>query len=81
MDIFLHTSEQEAEGTLRKIFKAVQKNQARITKRKLLVTRSKNAVTFPKGAYMSRRRPSHTHVAPALQVTLTTPEVLSCGRS
>ena len=49
MDIFLHTSEQEAEGTLRKIFKAVQKNQARITKRKLLVTRSKNAVTFPKG--------------------------------
>ncbi len=49
MDIFLHTStEQEAEETLRKIFKAVQKNQARnATKQKLLVTRSKNAVTFP----------------------------------
>ena len=35
----------------------------------------------PKRVYMPRRRPSHTHVAPALQVTLTTPEVLSCGRS
>ena len=47
MDIFLHCSEAEAEGILRKIYVAVQANQARITTRKLLVTRSKNAVSCP----------------------------------
>ena len=45
IDIFLNCSEAEAEGILRKIYTAVQANQARITTRKMLVTRSKNAVS------------------------------------
>ena len=46
IDIFLCVEEDKAEATLRRIYEAVQRNQRSATKRKLLVTRSKNCVTF-----------------------------------
>ncbi len=57
VDIFLRTPLENAEPTLIKIFEAVQRNQARISKRRLMVTRSKNAVTFYRVADQKVARP------------------------
>ena len=47
IDIFLRTPVDEAEGTLAKIYEAIQRNQASIAKKKrLMVTRSLNAISF-----------------------------------
>ena len=46
VDIFLRTSADEAEATLTRIFEAVQRNQGKIAKKRLMVTRSRNAISF-----------------------------------
>ena len=47
VDIFLRMPVDKAEDALSKIFEALQRSQARISKQKrIMVTRSKNAVTF-----------------------------------
>jgi len=47
IDVYLRTSTEEAEATLAKLHESVQKNQARLApKKRLLVTRSRNTVTF-----------------------------------
>ena len=67
LDVFLTVPPAEAEGTLRQIFAAVQKNQARSGGKKLLVTRTQNAVTM--------YRASGTNLcAPPVQVILQTYE-------
>ena len=62
IDIFLQVPVGEAENTLRQIFQAIQHNQARITKRRLMITRSKHAVTFYRVA-------AGTVTCPPIQVT------------
>ena len=46
VDIFLRMPVERAEDALSKIFEAVQRSQARIKSKRIMVTRSKNAVTF-----------------------------------
>ena len=47
IDIFLCMPEAEAEDAFRKIYDAVQRKQQKVAcKQKLMVTRSKNAITF-----------------------------------
>ncbi len=46
IDIFLRTPVDDAEGTLVKIYEAIQRNQASIAKKRLMATRSKNTVSF-----------------------------------
>ena len=53
MDIWLKCSIAEAEGKLKQIYEAVQRTNSR-NKRKLMVTRSKHAVTFYRVAELTR---------------------------
>jgi len=46
VDIFLKLKVEEAENTLIQIYEAIRINQQRTSKKRLLVTRSKHAVTF-----------------------------------
>ena len=46
IDIFLSMPTETAEKTLTLILEAVQRNQTQISKKRLMVTRSKNAITF-----------------------------------
>ena len=57
IDIFMQVPEKEGEKTLREIFKAVQRNQSKISKRKLMITRSRNAITFYRVAGAKLARP------------------------
>ena len=46
IDVFLSVPTEMAEKTLTLILEAVQRNQTQISKKRLMVTRSKNAITF-----------------------------------
>jgi len=77
IDIYLRTPVDEAEGTLVKIYEAIQRNQASIAKRKrLMVTRSLNAISFYRVSGQSallppvqvRPTPPSSYIARALAI-------------
>ena len=46
IDIFLKMKSEEAKPTLIKIYDVIRANHSRVSKKRMLITRSKNAVTF-----------------------------------
>ena len=58
IDIYLQGScPEQGRKSLEQVFYAVQRNQARYSKKKMLVSRSRNAVTFYRLANMKLARP------------------------
>ena len=70
LDIFLMSPPAKAEGTLHLIWKAIQINQERVGGKKLLVTRSKHAVTVYRCA-------GTRLTAPPVQIILNVQESVS----
>jgi len=71
IDIFLKVQVEDAEATLIKIYEAIQKNHARVSNKRMLITRSKNAVTF------YRVGPNNTRCPPVQVIT----SVVTCPLS
>ncbi len=57
IDIYLQGCPEQGKSALEKVFYAVQRNQARMSKKRMMVSRSKNAVTFYRLADMRVARP------------------------
>ena len=57
IDIFLNAQVEDGEKVLAQIYEAILKNQAKVSKKRILVTRSRNAVSFFRAGPNNSRRP------------------------